>query len=186
MKENKEHVTVSLHLKVDGKLKRLKKKTYYGRKLETSCFTLDDFANIVFSWDKIMNTGSTYAYDGLMQEMEKKLPKKENETAESVFLKYWVKSKETINKKFLEINKGGLDELNPFFPAENDYLKYCISNLCGHFDNQPIPVQYGFLYWFYKYVENSSIKDIEKDLNMIPDEIKNMVDKFIVNNESKS
>lgn len=178
--QNNEYLTVSIHLKVNGKLKRLQKKTYYGRGRETNCYTLDDFARTIFMWEHIFDGSSTYAYDGLLQEMEKKLPKKEGETAESVFQKYWVNLRKTIDEDFLEKNKGEGDKKYAFFPVEGDYLKYCIATQCESFNKATLPVKYGFLYWFYKYVMNGDINEIEADLNNIPNEIKKLVDTVIV------
>jgi len=173
MKKN-EYLTVSIHLKVDGKLKRAKKRTYYARGREKPCFTLNDFAKTIFLYDKMFASSGTYAYDGLLQEMEKKLPATDNETAESLFNKYWVNTKETYDKIFNELNKGN----NELFAAENDYLKFYIVQACNNFNGYPILVKYGFLYWFYKYAMNSSIHEIETDLKNIPDEIKKIVDSF--------
>lgn len=185
VKLKKEYLTVALQLKVDGRVVRSKKRTYYGRTKNTHAFTLDRFAKIIFMYDHIFGGGLTYAYDGLLQTMEKKLPKKDNETAESVFRKYWISFKETIDKEFVENNKGKKNKENEIFPEDNDYLKYCIFSICENFEKQPLPVKYGFLYWFYKYAMNSSIEEIKKDLENIPSEIKNIVDSLIVKKNKK-
>lgn len=177
-RNQKEYLTVSVILKVNGKIKRLRKKTYYGRRSESHCFNLNDFAQVIFMWDKIFSRqGSTFAYDGLLQEAAKKLPKKDGETAESVFNKYWVNLNETIEADFLSKNKGGKG--NFLFPVENDYLKYLSFTMCNSFSRNPLPVKYAFLYWFFKYVMNGSIKEIEAELNNVPDDIKKMVDSFL-------
>jgi hypothetical protein len=184
MKENKEYLKVSIHLKVDGAIKRSEEKTYYARGKESACYTLDDFARTVFMWDHIFNGGSTYAYDGLLQEMEKELPKIEGETAESVFQKYWVNLKKTINEDFVKKNKGDSTDKYSIFPEEGDYLKYSIASLCQSFERSPLPVKYGFLHYFFKYIMNESIKEVQVDLNKIPKEIKKLVDNHLIIKES--
>ncbi len=184
-KQKKDYLTVSIHLKVDGVIKRTKKKTYYGRGSETYCYTLDDFASTIFHWEKMFSPHSTYAYDGLLQQMEKKLPKKDGETAESVFQKYWVNLKQTINKDFEDKNKGEGAKEYAMFPVEGDYLKFLIASNCQDFNNAPLPVKYGFLHWFFKYVMHGSIEEFKADLNNIPEEIKKLVDTVIVKQSKK-
>lgn len=172
---NTEFLTVSIHMEIGGKLGRRKEKKYYSRGRETHAFTLDDAGRIIFMWDRMFNGGSTYAYDGLMQELEKKLPKRNNETAEEVFKKYWVNLKETINQEFEEINKGEKGEY-ALFPVEGDYLIFCLSEAINGFERQPLPVKYGFLYWFHKYLFKGSFEELQDDLNNIPQTIKDLID----------
>lgn len=178
----KEFVTVTLSLKVDGKLARSKKKTYYAHSRGSYAFTLEDFARIIFMYDDYFSvSGSTYAYDGLLQKMEKKLPKRKDETAKSLFEKYWVNLRKTIDDEFLEFNKGDKNKNMqfPLYPEEGDYLKMCFVSSAENFNRRPLPVKYAFLYWFYKYVMNSSMKEIKDDLNNVPKEIKKMVDNIL-------
>jgi hypothetical protein len=183
-KKSEEFIRVSIHLKVDGKIARSQQKTYYARGRETHCFTFNDFARVIFMWDQRFDGSSTYAMDGLMQKMAKKLPKKKNETAESVFQKYWVNLEKTINEDFIRINKGGKQKYLPF-PEENDYLKYSIITICENFQRMPLPVKYGFLYWFYTYVMNNSIEEIKKDIENIPDSIKQIVESVLIHKKKK-
>jgi hypothetical protein len=44
----------------------------------------------------------------------------------------------------------------------------------------PLPIQYGFLYWLFKYVMNGSIDEIQTEINNVPDYIKEIVDNKIV------
>lgn len=175
-----EYLKVSVHLKIEGKLKRSHQRFYYGRGSETAAFTLDDFARIIYMWDHIFCGGTTYAYDGLLQEMEGKLPKKDGETAKSVFQKYWINLKDTINKEFETYNKGEGQGKYKLWPEEGDYLIHEIHNACKRFNNSALPIQYGFLHWFFKYVLNGSMKEFEAELNNIPEEIKTLVDTKIV------
>lgn len=173
---SKEYLSVSVHLRVNGKLKRFQRRTYYQRGRETYCFTLDDFARTIFMWDKMFSPHATYAYDGLLQEMEKKLPKESDETAESLFKKYWVNYNQTANEQFLELNKGDEDSL---FPAEGDFLLYSIANQIKGFSSLPLPIKYGFLYWFFKYQMNSSTDEILADFNNTPKQIRDLVESMI-------
>jgi len=169
-------IRVSLHLKVDGRLERRKIVAYYKRGKETYAFTLDDFARIVYSWDHIFGSSSTYAHDGLMQQMENKLPKKKDETAESVFQRYWINMKQTVSEEFEDFNKGGD---NRIFKEPNDYFKYIVAIKCDWFDKAPLPVKYAFLYFLFKYMEGGSFDDLKDDIEKIPEEIKSLVDSLI-------
>lgn len=171
-KKEDKYVEISIHMKVDGNIINERKEKYYGRNRETSAWTLDDFARIIFMWEHIFSGHSTYAYDGLMQEMEKKLEKKDGETAESVFQKYWVNLEETINKEFDENNKGD----GEIFPAENDYLKYSLEGMVVSFVRQPKPVQYGFIYWFFKHLMGGKIDELLKDVESTPKYIVDIIE----------
>jgi hypothetical protein len=50
----------------------------------------------------------------------------------------------------------------------------------------PLVVQQGFLYYLFKYIENSSIKEFEQDIYLIPDYIKEIVDNKVVQKKSDS
>jgi len=178
MKED--YLTVSIHMRVDGKIMRRKEETYYGRARETHAFDLDNFAQIIFMYEKMFCGGSTYAYDGLLQKMEKKLSKKDGITAESVFQKYWVNLEKTINDDFEEKNKGDNGEY-AIFKQEGDYLKYGIVCHCDSFNRSALPIQYGFLYWLYKYVMNGSMDEMKKELENVPQSIKDLVDNHLAN-----
>lgn len=165
-------VKVSLTLSVDGNIIK-EQETYYSRNRETSVFTLEQFARVILMWDRIFDsTGTTYAYDGLMQKMEKVLPSKTGDTAETLFQKYWIDFEKTIEKEFDKLNKGSND--TPF-PEADDYLKFCIAGMCNGFQNLPLPAKKGFIYWFYEYAINDSLREIEKD-HKIPKRIKKLVD----------
>lgn len=178
MNKQEEYVTVSFNITIDGKFASGWKKKY-KRGRETYAFTLDDFASIVFMYDTMIQSGSTYAMDGLMQEAEKMLPKKDKETAQSVFEKYWINLPKTINEEYEERNKGIKGDFSPW-PAENDYLKYCLRNKISGFINAPLPVKYGLLHYLYKYCFNSSIDEIKADLNNIPQSIKDIIDNELI------
>lgn len=127
---------------------------------------------ILFMWNKIFSPSTAHIYD-VLKDIEKKLPKKNNETADDIFQKYWVCLKETINEEFKERNKGDVN--CPIYKVKNDYLKHCITSICNNFNNAPLPVKYGFLWWFYKSVMNSSIKEIEEEISNVPEEIKEII-----------
>lgn len=177
MNSKKEYINVSIHMKIDGELINLKE-VRYERGRETYCFTLDDLAHIVFTWERMFCGTSTHAMEGYLQKAEKELTKKDNETAQSCFEKYWLNDKETIEKEFEQNNNNSSSNI---FPVKNDYLRWSISQICRNFNNLPLPVKYGFLYWFHKYVMNSSISEIEADIKQVPDYIKHIVDNEIVN-----
>lgn len=181
-KNTKEYITVSIHVKIEGELHKMKE-VRYQRGKETFAFTLDDFARIIFFWEKIYGSGCTYAMDGFLQKAEKKLPKKEGETAQSVFEKYWVNRKKTMEAEFAERNKGDKDDKYPIFPEEDDYLTFQIIELCRSINDSPMPIKHGFMYWFYKYLMDENISQIEKDIKEIPDFIKKLVDTKIVKQE---
>jgi hypothetical protein len=179
--KNKHHIKVSIHMVIDGKVQNLKE-VLYERGSETYCYTLDDLARVIFMWERIFSPHSTYAMDGYLQEAEKKLAKRDNETAQSCFEKYWINIKETIDKEFSDINNGS----DSIFPEVNDYLAYSIAELCRSIHHKPLVVQQGFLYYLFKYIENSSIKEFEQDIYLIPDYIKEIVDNKVVQKKSDS
>ncbi|MDD4970847.1 MAG: hypothetical protein PHT07_15575 [Paludibacter sp.] len=181
---SKEFIQISFHMLIDGSFKNGYKKTY-ERGRETEAFTLDSFARILFMYEHLFDPHCTYAYDRLLQEAEKKLPKKGDETAKSVFEKYWVNLNKTIDDEFQELNKGNADEKYPLFPEQNDFLKLSIVNIVNAFIRAPLPVKYGFLHWFYKYKENGSIDEIRSDFDKIPDEIKKIVDDMVEESKEK-
>ena len=137
--ENKEYITITIRLEVEGQLQCEEKTTYHTRGRECPVFTLDDFARILFIYNQIFDPTTTYICDGLLQDMEEKLPKRDDETADSLFLKYWVNLKQTINDDFKKMNKG--ETGHPLYPEENDYLRRCIAVLCDSFNNKPLPIQ---------------------------------------------
>lgn len=177
-----EFIEVVIRMEIDGELVNMKK-VKYSRGRQSEAFTLDDFAAIVFMWEKLFDGGSTYAMEGLMQKAEKKLPKEAGETAQSVFEKYWINLEKTINDEYDQRNKGDKNEIYPLFPAENDYLTHCIYQLCNHLDRSPLPVKYGFLHWLFKYIEHGSLAEFEADLKEIPDYIKTIVDTKVIEQE---
>jgi hypothetical protein len=178
-KLSEEFLRVSIHMMIDGELINMKK-VKYQRGSETIACTLDDLGRIIFMWERMFSGGSTYAMDGFLQKAEKKLPKKNNETAQSVFEKYWINLEKTINQEFEELNKGDNDPDATLFPEVNDYLTFLISQECRGFNLAPLPIQYGFLYWLFKYVMNGSIDEIQTEINNVPDYIKEIVDNKIV------
>ena len=173
---SKEYITVTMRLEVEGQLQQEEKKTYHAQGRECPVFTLEDFARILFLYNHIFDSSTTYIYDGLLQEMEEKLPKQKDETAKSLFMKYWVNLNQTINEDFEKMNKG---EGHPLYPEENDYLRRCVAGLCDSFANQPFPVQYGFIWYLYKFIMNESIEEIQQEINNVPEYIKCIVDKMI-------
>lgn len=178
-KKKDDFVRISLNMKVDGKIVRRRQRTYYARGRETLAFTLEDFASILFMWDKMMGAGSTYVMDGLLQKMEKVMPKRNSETAEELFQKYWVSYQDTLNKKFEELNKGDKNEKFPLFPEAGDYLLFRVGDLCDAFVTAPLPIKYGFLHFLHKYVMNESIDEYKKDIDNIPAQIAKMVDGLV-------
>jgi hypothetical protein len=182
-KPREECISISIHLEIDGKFKTGYKNTY-RRGLETNAFTLDDFARILLMWERIFSPSATYA-DELLPEAEKKLPKKDGETAQSVLEKYWCNLEKTINDDFLSRNKGEGQGNDVLFPAEGDYLKYCISNQLNSFNRSVLPVKYAFLYWFHKYLMNSSMEEIQAELNKVPDYIKKIVDDMVLESQKQ-
>jgi len=183
-KIDEECISISIHMEIDGKFENGYKKTY-NRGTESWAFTLDDFAHIIFLWERKFFGGTTYAMDGLLQEAEKKLPKKDGETAQSVFEKYWVNLEKTINDEFILLNQGEGEGNKKYtlFPAEGDYLKYCISNNLNSFTQSPLPVKYAFLYFLHKYIMNSSIDELKADLNKVPDYIKKIVNDMVMESQ---
>jgi len=177
---DREWIDISIHLKVDGKLARKQKKRYYARGRETSAHTLDDFARLIVMYEHIFDGGTTYAWDGLMQRMEKILPKRDKETADSVFEKYWLNINKTIDEDFHKLNAGdGSKGKYSLFPEQGDYLKYELSGAIASFSKRALPVKYGLLHYIFKYCENCSIDELQADLNNIPDRIKEIVDELI-------
>jgi|GEM_PF-4577972 hypothetical protein len=183
-KQNTDHITVSIHMKVDGKLMNMKEVTY-ERGRETGGFTLDSLARLLFMWEHRFSSGSTYLMDGLLQEAEKKLPKEDNETAQSVFEKYWINWEKTMNEEFEKLNQGDNESEFPLWPEKNDFLIFEIWQLLHNFSRNTMPVKYGFLYWFHKYIMHSDINEYLSDLNNIPDFIKEIVDEKIIDQKKK-
>lgn len=167
-----EYVTVSLHLKIQGKTVRRKVRNYINRRSETSAFTLEDLGQILFMWERMFSGGTTYSMDGLLQSLEKIMPKRNNETAQEVFEKYWINLEKTLSEDFEEQNSGN----GPIFKMKGDYLKYCIGSLTEHFSRESLPTKHAFLYWMIKYVFNDSFDEIKEDLKKTPVYIKKFVD----------
>ncbi len=181
--DSEDCVTVSAHLKINGVFLNGWRKEY-RRGRETYAFTLDDFARIIFIYEGFLGSGSTYAMDGLLQQAEKMLPKKGDETAQQVFEKYWLNMVETVNAEFELLNKGQGKSEKPgdfkLYPEQNDYLKFCTASLCRSFSRSALPTKYAFLYWFYKYVMNESMDEVKTEIEATPEYIKKIVDNDIV------
>jgi hypothetical protein len=178
---DKDNVKVSVLLAIDGRLEQGNDNLRYTTGRETWAFTLDDMARIVFVWEKLLNAGGTYAMDGFLEYAEKKLPKKDGETAESTFQKYWVNYKQTLNDEYEKLNKGELDSL---FPEENDYLTHEIAGICKLMVNLPNPISYGFLHFVHQYVYNGDVKQYEADLANIAPYIKKLVDNRVIDQKA--
>jgi len=177
MKKNKSpFLKVRISMKVEGKATiRSKQRTYYSRCRETQAMSLDSFASIIYMYDRIFNSGSTYAYDGLMQWAEKKLPKKDDETAQSVFEKYWVNGgrflRELVDKN---MSQDSLSKL------ENDSIMFEIHGVIAWLLRDPGLHLQAFIYWMYKYGYNKDLNEFEKEANSTPDLIKEVVDKIVL------
>lgn len=170
------HVTVTLSLKVDGNILK-KQEKYYERNRGTFAFTLEQFARVILIWDRIFDSsGTTYAYDGLMQKMEKKLPSETGDTAETLFKKYWIDFEKTIEEEFAALNSGN----DSIFPEADDYLTYRLTVMFSEFQKSPMLIKQGFLYWFFKYAMNESTNEIESDYKDIPQRIKELIDNKIL------
>lgn len=172
-KTKKDYVTISINLRINGKIHRTKRRKLYARGWETYAYDLQDFARILFSYDKIFG-GATYAYDGLLQEMERKLPSRNGETAESLFNKYWINMRETIQQEFDEMNAGG--HRTPFADP-GSYFEFMLSEQTNGFNESPMVVKQGFLYWLHHYCLKGSIEEYQNDLELVPQSVKKVVDR---------
>ena len=169
---DKEFLRVSIHMMIDGFIIPMKD-VEYERGRETVAYKLEDFGRIIFFWEKMFCGSSTYAMEGFLQKAEKKLAKRDNETAQSVFEKYWINTDKTAEYEFNELNKGGEDSM---FPALNDYLLYGLASKCESFSKSTMLMKQGFLYWLFNYVFNGEFQEMADDLNQIPESIKELVD----------
>ena len=171
-KPKNDFVRVSIHMMIDGFITPMKE-VEYERGRETVSYTLEDLGRIIFFWEKMFCGGITYAMDGFLQKAEKKLAKRDNETAQSVFEKYWINTDKSAEDEFNELNKGGEDSI---FPALNDYLLYGLASKCESFSDSTMLMKQGFLYWLFNYVFNGEFQEMADDLNQIPESIKELVD----------
>lgn len=162
----KEYISVSVRMEVDGYIKELKR-VRYVRGRETYAFTLDDLARIIFMWEHRLHTGSTRLMDGFLQEAEQKLLKADNETAESLFNKYWINYNKTLQEEF---DSGK----SPKWFEKDEYLLYLIASLCRTYYNAPHQIKQGFLYWLRCC---GNISEIDKET--IPENIMELVNKLI-------
>jgi hypothetical protein len=178
--EDKEYVDVVVRIEIKGHFLHGYTKRY-TRGRESAAFTLDQFARIIFIYERLLNAGSTYAMDGMLQEVEKHLPKKDGETAQQVFEKYWINMKDTINSEYEEFNAGQSGEFI-MYPEKDDYLKSCFMSLANSVLKSAKPIQDAFIYWAHKYCYNSSFDEIQKDLDAVPEHIKGIVDALVAEN----
>jgi hypothetical protein len=166
-----DHVDVKITLEIGGKVSVLKEVSYQVDKKMTA-FTLDDLARIVFNYETMFCSASTYAMSGYLKEAEKVLPKRDGETADSVFAKYWINSQQYADKRFDDINQGG----HQVFEDEGDYLKYLVWDRIKAFFFAPTQVKYGFLYYLHKYQMDNSMAEYQKDLDLVPQFLKDIID----------
>jgi hypothetical protein len=173
-------VRVTVNLQVEGKTIGGFQKMY-GRGRETGVMSMNELAQILFLYEKMHQFGATYTPE-ILKEFEKYLPYKDGETADSLFEKFWINTKKTIQEDFDRKNKG---EGN-FYPVENDYLKYELASIVNYFVKWPTQLKYGFLYYLYKYVFNSSLDEIKEDLGNVPEFIKNIIDNELIKKDGKN
>ena len=178
--KNKDYITMTLEMKIEGKVRNKKEVKIYSRGTERSVFTLDELVRSVLIWENMYFSHSTYI-DDLIGKYKDVLPSEH--TPEELFQMYWINLKETIEKEFEKYNKG---VKNSIFPQQNDYLKHCIYSMLDEFYNSPAPVRYGFFYYLFYKVLNGSLEEFKMELSNIPENIKEIVDSIVQKKEENN
>lgn len=166
-----ERIDITVHMTINGRFANGIFRSY-RRGTETCAFGLEQFAQIIFMYERMHFPHSTHAMDGFLQEAEKVLESR-GETAQSLFQKYWVNDNKTYEEEFEKMNKGGNAD---FFESENDYLKFKLSEHLISFSKMPRILKHGFLYYLFKYVENESIEELLADFHQTPEIVRSIID----------
>jgi glutamine synthetase len=174
--DDMEYVDIVFTWEINGKPYQKKVKRLYSRGRGQSAFDLESAAAAMYMWDRICCRGTTYAREALAK-LEKILPSRDGATAESLFQKYWIHSEETIEEEFEKVAKRYIE--SGWCTTFEEYLKSEIAHLCDSFSKSPLSAKQGWLYFLYKYYENSSVEEIRKDIEQIPEKIKQMVEELI-------
>jgi hypothetical protein len=174
--DDMEYVDIVFTWEINGKPYQKKVKRLYSRGRGQSAFDLESAAIAMYMWDRICSSGGTYAREAL-EKLEKVLPSRDGTTAESLFEKYWIRPEKTIEEEFEKVAKRYIE--SGWCTTFEEYLKSEIANLCDSFSKTSQPARQGWLYFLYKYCEKSSIEEIRKDIEEIPEKIKQMVEELI-------
>lgn len=173
---DKEYVDIVFRWEIQGKLYKKKKKRLYSRGRETSAFDLENAAQIMYMWDNICDGGSTYA-DYALADLEKILDNKNGLSETELLKKYWIEPDQYIEENFEKYAKSQME--HGFVKTYEEYVKHNIGMKLQSFTRTALQVKQGFLWYLFKYIENSSIEELKADIDLVPERIRTIVDELV-------
>lgn len=176
------YVDVQFLMKVGGKVFG-GKRFLYKRGRSTSASDLEQLAQIIMSWEKTVDFGSTHA-DEFLREVEGRIANRSGLTADELFRKYWVNYRETVEQEFERDNMGAAD--HPLYQHENDCLKYSAAMWLNSFFNEPLPMKLALLYGIYRIgYAADGFDGMRQEIEQIPHTIRDIVDGIIEKSKNK-
>jgi hypothetical protein len=157
------------------------KRTIYKTTRSTGICTMNELARWLYMTERQHFPSRTHTPD-ILKKFEGLIHYEDGETAESLFDKYWINFNETAQEQFEKWNKAD-DSEHAIFKAENDYLKFILTNEINGFLRLPLQIKLGFVYWLIKY-GSGSIDELKKDYDQCPQVVKEWIDQSV--EEAKS
>ena len=159
------------------------KRFHYRRGRSTNACDLEQLASIIMMWENAVSFGSTHA-DEFLREVEGKIANRSRLTADEIYRKHWVNFRETIDEEFERKNKGLPGTL--WCEHENDYIRNMTAIELDGFDRMPMPLKLAFLYGIMKlYYKGNDYDDLKRDMDGLPQYLRDIVDGMIVEGKKK-
>ena len=176
------YVDVQFQMKVGGRAFG-SKRFHYSRGRYTSASDLEQLAQLILRWEKTVDFGTTHA-DEFIREVEGRIANRSGLTADDIIRKYWVNYRETVEQAFERDNKGNPDHW--LYKSENDCLRTSAGMWLHSFFNEPLPLKLAVLYGIYRIgYATDGFDGMRKDIEQIPESIRDLVDKMIVESKQK-
>jgi len=88
--------------------------------------------------------------------------------------KYWHKKRQTI----AEMVKTWSDQERNFYESEELFLQQLMYSAVRWFEYKPTEIKYGVLYYIFKYHQKGDFEELKKDIENVPEKIRQLVDSF--------
>lgn len=164
---------LTLTCELNGKV--MGKKITYDRAIGVTLFDIEDVLRLSFFIEYYANVSGT-SLDFLIDEIAEHFgvtPEQKSELIE----RYWHKRNRTIKS----IVDGWKDIDFQIYKSSENFIKHLSQKAIRDFQHYPIEIKKGLLYAIWKYFENESLENINKDINELPDFFKTAFDNCFQN-----
>lgn len=122
--------------------------------------------------ESLRNPGGTNL-DLVIDQYSKKFRITEAEK-ERLMQKYWHKKQETI----ADIVKQWTNQEREFHGGEEMFIAHMMGGALRKFEFAPVEIKYGILYWIFAYHQHGDFDELRKDIENVPQKIRDLVDSF--------